>query len=99
MRKLVKEHRKYGLLENNTIENLYYSNGEERIIVKEKDSYYLYHDVFQFDKDGKLEKVHLYKHKIVRESDNMNFLKKLQKDYNDKVEKLKQEIKELNKND
>ena len=71
------EHKKYALLENNTIEPLYYDNDklEQRRIEKEGKDFYLYHDKYEF-KGGKLFSISLHKDKIIQESDDIDFLKR-----------------------
>lgn len=63
--------KKYALLENGTIEPLYYSNGELRRIEQERDgTYHLYHDVFY----GNI--IAYCDHKIIKEADTKEELLK-----------------------
>lgn len=79
MSKYLKKHKKYGLLWNYEIEDLYYDKGEERMIEMEKDGYYLLHDVPVFNGAGKLMAIQLRKDKIIQESDNLQKLKDIKK--------------------
>ena len=73
-------HKRYALLANNTIERLYYDDDgiEQREIEKDGDYYYLYHDVIRVTKDNKFIGVDYCKDKIIEESNNLRYLKKLQ---------------------
>ena len=73
-------HKKYALLANNTIERLYYDDDgiEQREIKKEGDDYYLYHDVIRVT-NGNFIGIDYCKDKIIEESNNYRYLKKLQK--------------------
>jgi len=62
-------HQKYALLEDGTIESLYYENNEPRWIEKEGKYYYLIHDR-PIIKDNKLVAVALCKNRIIKEADN-----------------------------
>ncbi len=69
------KHRKYGLLEDGTIEPLWYDDKEMRDITKEKGKYYLLHDRFSFDEKGNLRRICYCKHQIIKEADSVEELK------------------------
>lgn len=74
-------HKKYGLLEDGSIEPLWYCNlyaldeSEMRDIEEENGKYYLYHDRASFDENGKLTRIAYCKHEIIKEADNVEELK------------------------
>ena len=72
------KHKKFALLDDGTIEPLYYDEEctEERYIEEENDRYYLYHDVFIFDEEKNIVSIALKKNMIIKES---NSEKKLEK--------------------
>lgn len=78
--KRLKKHKRFALIEDNTIEPLYYGDSDEqRWIELEKGKYYLYHNVL-ISENGKITSIALMRHRIIKESDNINLLKKLQKE-------------------
>lgn len=68
-------HKKYGLLEDGSIEPLWYDDIEMRDIRNENSEYYLLHDKFSFDDNGNLKRISYCKHKIIKEADNVEELK------------------------
>lgn len=87
--KRLKKHKRFALIEDNTIEPLYYGDSDEqRWIELEKGKYYLYHDVL-ISENGKITSIALMRHQIVKESDNVNLLKKLQKETFEKWQRKK----------
>ena len=69
------KHKKYGLLEDGTIEHLWYDDKEMRDIREEKEKYYLFHDRFIFDEKGNLRRIDYCKHQIIKEADSVEDLK------------------------
>lgn len=70
MKKFKTNFKKYALLEDGTIEPLYYDNDELRRVEQENGAYYLYHDVFK----GSC--IAYYRHKIIKEADTKEELLK-----------------------
>ena len=70
MKRFKTNFKKYALLEDGTIEPLYYSNGELRRVEQENGAYYLYHDVFL----GSC--IAYMRHKIIKEADTKEELLK-----------------------
>lgn len=80
----MKEHKRYALLENGTIEPLYYDRHSSRWIEEEKGQSFLIHDVFF----GNC--IALCRHRIVKESDYKDDLVKLP--LNDKQQSLYEQL-------
>lgn len=72
--------KRFGLLENGTIEPLYYGNSDEpREVVRESGGWFLYHDEYVLTPNGIMQQ--LLRHKIVKMADRkvdlLNDLKKI----------------------